>query len=311
MSIMWDIYGYLWFAIIVWGLAAAFGRNKKFSFASYIMLFPACYFFTHFPSEDSKHRKYLRIIYSVAAVMFIFLILMYTYKSHQIGNFFEAPHYESEYYVMASRSDGKFYKLPAEIAHSLDTSKPEYKIKRAFFSNGGFLYFDSDFWLTPGLEWRLTDQNSEEWRVVLTTEPVSASNPATVHSHIDNIRIICYIAGLIYTLWVLKHSQKFSFAYFEQCIYGRYSNSYQIEAIMKRYAESLEGDLEGLISQMNEKADAANVEPAPLNYSAPSAAIYRYSKVCENSINNMLNIMQDKSDEAGTPPLPFDVTIFN
>ncbi len=311
MSIMWDIYGYLWFAIAVFFIGATLGRNKKFSIVSSLLFFPACYFFTHSPDQDNKHRKFLRITYLVVAVMFIFLILMYTYKSNQIGDFFEAPYYESKYYVMASRSDGKFYKLPTEISHSLGQSKNEYKITRAFFSNGDFLYFDSDFWLMPGREWFLTDQNNEEWRVVLTTEPVTVSNQATVHNHIDNIRVICYIAGLIYTLWVLKHSQKFSFEYFEQSIYGRYSNSYQIEAIMKRYSQTLGGTLPMLIEQMNKVSDENKVSPAPSHYPEFSAAVYRYSKTIYSSPLDVLETMQDKSDEAGTPPLPFEVNIIN
>ena len=283
-------------------------------------------FFIHSSSRDNEQRKNLRLSHFAIAVFFLFLILMNVYQSAQIGALFEARNYIAKYYVMTSRFDGKYYKLPAQINRAYNVSENRYSIYRVYFSNGGFLQFGSDFTVKPNEETVLLDQNSEEWLVILTTEPVP-NNLATStdpHNTIDTIQLICYISGFLYALFILKKSSCFSYSYFQQilntpsvsdkketplqkCI----PDSDQAKAVMQRYAKVYKSDLEDLISQMNEKADAINIEPAPPNYSTASAAIYRYSKVCNTSVINMLKTMQDKSDEAGVPPLPFDVTIIN
>jgi hypothetical protein len=116
------------------------------------------------------------------------------YGVEEIGHYFEKDSYEAKYLVKISRVDGdNTYTLPSEIFVSKDFSEYDsyettrgvgaystdeeesveiryVKIKKVFFKNGGFLYFDC---LVP-VENSQTceDQDGEEWEIELTSTKI-------------------------------------------------------------------------------------------------------------------------------------------
>lgn len=74
------------------------------------------------------------------------------------------PDGEYCYYVRAENEKGKTYRLKAEIQKEND----EYCVERLFFSNGGYIYLNSDY--EPyGEKIRTTDEDHKEWEVKITS----------------------------------------------------------------------------------------------------------------------------------------------
>lgn len=116
------------------------------------------------------------------------------YGVKEIGHYFEKDSYEAKYLVKISRVDGgNTYTLPSDIFVSKDFSEYDsyettrgvgaystdeeesveiryVKIKKVFFKNGGFLYFDC---LVPVENSQVCeDQDGEEWEIELTTTKI-------------------------------------------------------------------------------------------------------------------------------------------
>lgn len=104
----------------------------------------------------------------------------------EIGNYFEKDTYEAKYIVEIKRVDkGKTYRLPANIivsddfSESVSTGSDENessvirfaRVNQVFFKNGGKLYFnDCLVSIDNYYENSCTDQNGEEWNIIITKE---------------------------------------------------------------------------------------------------------------------------------------------
>lgn len=121
-------------------------------------------------------------------------VLHMVIPSNQIGSFLEAENYSAQYIVEVSRNNTTFYKLPADITREYDTSSNKYYVDRAYWPNGGYLYFEDDAWLLPEKEYDLEAQNGELFSVTLTKDRISGSYKPD-YSPIQLVLRICIIVG--------------------------------------------------------------------------------------------------------------------
>lgn len=84
------------------------------------------------------------------------------------------PDGEYCYYVRAENENGKRYKLKAQITKEGD----EYMVDRLFFSNGGYIWINSDSF-RYGEKGSGTDEDHEEWEVKII-------NDRARHRKVDN-----------------------------------------------------------------------------------------------------------------------------
>ena len=116
---------------------------------------------------------------------------LFGFGSTQINNFFEADEYRETYYVYMSRepetaSKRVVYRLPAKIERKESSERHDdqefthsyYYINELYFSNGGYLSFDSDYEpLQLGKEVSVLDSYGDFYYITLTSEKVQ--NPQT------------------------------------------------------------------------------------------------------------------------------------
>lgn len=99
----------------------------------------------------------------------------------EIGHFYEAPTpYTTKYYVylFGENNEAKNYKLPADITVDSesdgDLGWTTIKLEKAYFPNGGFLYFENCFLEgVKDVADQCEDQNGINWTVEFKKEKVN------------------------------------------------------------------------------------------------------------------------------------------
>jgi len=109
-------------------------------------------------------------------------IIVYAFSIHSkdMGSMFESSNYKSQYYVYAypGQEVVKSYKLIADISRT----DGEYSVDKAYFPNGGYLYFEDGF-VYKYKKGSMTDQDGKDWYIELTTEKVGKNAPYETKSN--------------------------------------------------------------------------------------------------------------------------------
>ena len=115
-------------------------KSRNFSVADWFNVVTA------FPLDIFKRIgiKKLRLPSLFLLFFITFGFCAINYPSNQIGGPLEAEYYSAQYIVNVSKTKTTFYRLPADITRDFEYSASKYIVEKAYWPNGGYLYFGDD-----------------------------------------------------------------------------------------------------------------------------------------------------------------------